>query len=124
VAYYHGVAGIAVDGCLRDIDTIAAMPLPVFCRGGGTKPYSEELMLTDINVPVEFAGAHIRPGDILVGDADGIVVIPAERIEDVLFQVGDIADIEAELEKGIKQKKPLPELAALLKQKHDPRPAR
>jgi len=113
----QGLAAVVVDGCVRDYDELAEMDLPVFCRGAGIRPFSTHLELIDVNVPVEFAGAQIRPGDILVGDGDGIVVVPPERVEDVLFQARDIAALELEQEEAIKKQVPLDELNVILGKK-------
>lgn len=93
------------------------MDLPVFCRGAGVRPFSTHLELIDVDVPVEFAGAQIRPGDILVGDCDGIVVVPPERAEDVLFQARNIVFLEKEQEEAIRKQVPLKELNVILAKK-------
>jgi len=122
-AMYSGIAAIIVDGCVRDADEIAELPMPVFARGAGIRPFSTHLELTAVNEPVEFAGAQIRPGDIVVGDGDGIVVVPPERAEDVLFQVRDIAELEKEQEEAIKRRAPMSELNPILARKKTPKKA-
>lgn len=100
-ALYQGLAAVIVDGCVRDADELAAMPMPVFARAAGIRPFSTHLELIDVNVPVEFAGTQICPGDIVCGDGDGIVVVAPERAKDVFYQVKDIAALEEEQEKAI-----------------------
>lgn len=112
-ALYHGMGGICVDGCIRDADEIAEMSLPVFARGIGTRPYATHLELTGVNVAVEFAGAQIRPGDVVVGDGDGLVVVSGDRAEDILFQALDVAGIEKEMEDVIKRGVSVAELATV-----------
>jgi 4-hydroxy-4-methyl-2-oxoglutarate aldolase len=116
-AMYHGLAGIVVDGCVRDADEIAELSMPVFARGAGTRPYSTHLEMTGVNVAVEFAGVQIRSGDVIVGDGDGLVVVPGDRAEDVLFQALDIALIEKEMEEAIKRGVTVKELAKVSSQK-------
>lgn len=116
-AMYHGLAGIIVDGCVRDADEIAELTMPVFARGAGTRPFSTHLELAEVNVPVEFAGTQIRPGDIVVGDGDGLVVIPADKAGEVLFQALDIAVLEKEMENSIKTQASLPEIEKFSKWK-------
>lgn len=116
-ALYQGLAAVVVDGCVRDRDELAEMELPVFCRGAGTRPFSTHLDLVGVNVPVDFAGTQIRPGDIVVGDGDGLVIVPSERAEDVLFQVRDIAALEREQEEAIRQQVPLDKLHEILARK-------
>jgi regulator of RNase E activity RraA len=116
-AMYSGIAAVVVDGRVRDADEIAELPMPVFARGAGIRPFSTHLELTAVNEPVEFAGTQIRPGDIVVGDGDGIVVVPAERAEEVLLQVRDIAELEKEQEEAIKRRVPMSELNPILAKK-------
>jgi 4-hydroxy-4-methyl-2-oxoglutarate aldolase len=116
-AMYHGLAGIVVDGCVRDADEIAELEMPVFARGAGIRPFATHLELIAVNVPVEFAGAQIKPGDIVVGDGDGLVIVPPERADAVLLQMRDIAEIEKEQEEAIKQQVPLEVLNPILAKK-------
>ncbi len=116
-AMYHGLAAIVVDGCVRDADEIAELSMPVFARGAGIRPFSTHLELIAVNEPVEFAGAQIRPGDIVVGDGDGIVVVPPERADEVLFQARDIAELEKEQEEAIQKRVPMAELNTVLAKK-------
>ncbi|MHB1162711.1 MAG: RraA family protein [Chloroflexota bacterium] len=116
-ALYQGLAAVVVDGCIRDFDEIAEMEMPVFARGAGIRPFMTHLELIDVNVPVEFAGAQIKPGDVVVGDGDGIVVVPADRAGDVLYQVKDVAEIEREQEEAIKRQVSLSELNPILAKK-------
>ncbi|MBI5304732.1 MAG: RraA family protein [Chloroflexi bacterium] len=116
-AMYRGLSGIVVDGCVRDADEIAEMAMPVFARGTGTRPFSTHLELADVNVPVEFAGTQIHPGDIVLGDGDGLVVVPSNRAEEVLFQALDIAVIEQDMEESIAHRVSLAEIETLLTKK-------
>ena len=117
VRLYRGLAGICVDGCVRDTDEIAALPLPVFARSAGIRPYSTELELVAVNVPVAFAGMQVRPGDIVVGDGAGLLAIPAEQAGAVLLQILDIAGLEQEMEAAIKRQAPIEEIERLGKRK-------
>ena len=71
----QGIAGIVLDGPMRDLDTIYAMGVPVYATGhtpGG--PFKEGP--GEVNVPVACGNIHVMPGDIIVGDSDGVIVIP------------------------------------------------
>lgn len=74
----RGIAGIIVDGCIRDADELAAMDFPVYARGVTPNgPYKNGP--GEINIPISFAGKLVNPGDIVVGDGDGILFIaPSE----------------------------------------------
>lgn len=113
MAQLKGVNGMIIDGCCRDKEEIARHSMPVYCKGSGTKPYAEELMMTGYNVPVNACGTWINPGDILVGDDDGVVVIPVIFLDKVMAQLADIADIEEKLAAAIEQKASLEECAAI-----------
>jgi 4-hydroxy-4-methyl-2-oxoglutarate aldolase len=82
-AQVHGAAAILVDAAVRDSEELAAMEVPVWARWirsrGATKDVGGEL-----DVPVVVGGCEIRPGDLVVLDADGVTVVAAERAEEVL----------------------------------------
>ena len=69
-----GIAGVVVDGCLRDLDGIEKLDMPVYAKGV-TPQGPFKFGPGEINVPVACGGQVVFPGDILVGDRDGIVVI-------------------------------------------------
>lgn len=79
----HGLAGIVVDGAVRDVAEIEAVGLPVFARGTThVGPYKDGP--GEIGGPVTIGGTVVRSGDVVVGDIDGLVFIPAERVASVL----------------------------------------
>jgi 4-hydroxy-4-methyl-2-oxoglutarate aldolase len=77
------LAGLAIDGCIRDSVEIAKMGFPVFCRGFAIRG-TVKTTLGLINYPVNFGQATIFPGDLILGDADGMVVVRAEDAVSVL----------------------------------------
>jgi regulator of RNase E activity RraA len=78
-----GLAGVVVDGAIRDVAAMTALGFPAFSRtvtpGGGDKDGPGE-----INVPVSCGGVAVHPGDIIIGDRDGIVVVPRADAAEVL----------------------------------------
>ena len=78
-----GIGGIVVDGALRDVEDLTRLRFPAFsrsvCPGGCDKDGPGE-----INVPIAIAGMVIEPGDLIVGDGDGIVSVPYDLAEEVL----------------------------------------
>ena len=79
----RGVAGVVVDGAMRDADVIGGMDFPVYARGVTPRgPYKSGP--GEINVPVACGGVVVHPGDVVVGDADGVLVIPRREAEAVL----------------------------------------
>lgn len=84
-AMKKGIAGFLIDGCIRDVDSIRKLGFPVYARGVNPMgPYKNGP--GEINVPVSCGGQVIFPGDIIVGDADGVVVIRPSDAEDVLIK--------------------------------------
>jgi 4-hydroxy-4-methyl-2-oxoglutarate aldolase len=79
----RGLAGIVTNGAARDLDEMITVGLPVYATGvsvRGTAKHDQGVM----NVPVSVGGAVVKPGDIVIGDTDGIVVIPKEREQELL----------------------------------------
>lgn len=82
-AQARGAVGLVVDGCVRDASTIQEMGFPVFARGTNMRGPGKRLGGA-VSVPIICAGAAVRPGDIVVGDDDGVVVVPREDAARVL----------------------------------------
>ncbi|MFP7298017.1 RraA family protein [Neobacillus niacini] len=78
-----GIGGLVVDGVIRDIIGIKALNFPVFSRGT-TVAASGKTKKGEVNVPISCGGVSVHPGDIIVGDADGVVVIPQTAEQDIL----------------------------------------
>lgn len=96
IAQKRGAAGIVVDGAIRDLATIGKGSFPVFARAAYHRgPYKNGP--GDINVPVSIGGMIISPGDIAVGDHDGIVAFPAEQAEALLQRCLGTEQKEAEM---------------------------
>lgn len=93
-------AGYVVDGCIRDVEEIEKMDFPVFAKGVNPRgPYKDGP--GEINVPISCGGVVVRPGDIIVGDRDGLAVIPLEEAEIVLEKLKAIFKEEEETTKNI-----------------------
>jgi regulator of RNase E activity RraA len=78
-----GVSAIVVDGVIRDITGIKKLNFPVFSRGTSVAA-SGKAGGGEINIPISCGGTPVNPGDIIVGDADGVVVIPQSEAQTVL----------------------------------------
>jgi 4-hydroxy-4-methyl-2-oxoglutarate aldolase len=77
-----GVSGLAMDGAVRDIAAIAELGFPIFSRGLAIGSCTKERP-GRINVPIQFGGVTVSPGDIILGDADGLVVVERGSAEAV-----------------------------------------
>ena len=97
IAKTKGLAGMVTDGMVRDVAGLERVGLPVFAKGL-TPNSPQKDGPAQINVPVVCGGVIVRPGDVVLGDADGIVVVPAEKVEEVAEAVKAIE----EKEKGIR----------------------
>ena len=87
----NGVVGIVTDGNARDTDEIILQKNPVACKGIGRTIIPGRVELMDVDVPVACGGVMVRPGDIIGCDWDGVVVVPIEVAEDVLYFAARIA---------------------------------
>lgn len=84
VAKRRGVAGIVVDGPATDSRPIRKMNYPVFCRGLSPVTTNLQGLSGEVNITVQCGGAVVRPGDLIFGDADGVVVVPPDRALELL----------------------------------------
>jgi 4-hydroxy-4-methyl-2-oxoglutarate aldolase len=78
----RGVAGLVIDGAVRDIDAIEASRFPVFSRGLAIGSCTKERP-GKLDVAIQFGGVTVRPGDLVFGNADGLVIVEHDRIDDV-----------------------------------------
>ena len=85
-ALSRGVAGFVLDGAIRDVAEWAEGELPVFARGHSHRGPSKDGP-GEINVPIACAGLAVAPGDLVLGDADGVVAVPPSRLAQLLEEV-------------------------------------
>jgi RraA family protein len=103
-ALTRGVAGFVIDGAVRDTEDLAARDLPVYARGVSPRGPTREGP-GEINVAVSIGGTVVHPGDIVVGDADGLVFVPAAQANAVLAAVNSLLAKERALLDSIAQGK-------------------
>lgn len=96
-----GAVAFVTDGCVRDIPGLREVGLPCFALGVTPNSPAREGPGT-VGFPLVLAGAAIATGDILVGDQDGVVVVPFERIDEVLVRLDAVRTAEAELDAKVK----------------------
>lgn len=101
-ARLKGLAGVVIDGAIRDVAEIQRERWPVFARAvvpnAGGAEYSGE-----IDVPISCGGAVVRPGDWVVGDEDGVVVIPIERLSAVIEIGAKLVEVEKQITARVKR---------------------
>lgn len=97
----NGVAGTVIDGVCRDIPTIREKKYPIFTKGTYMVTGKDRVYVDAINQPVSISGVQVKPGDIMLGDDSGALVIPFERAAEVLATAQSIAAKEAGIEKAL-----------------------
>ncbi len=94
VAHRRGVAGTVIDGPCRDVRLSIDIGYPLFSRSISMRTGKDRVQLIATDEPVTIGGAHVASGDLLRGDADGVVVIPRAFEEEVIATAELIADSE------------------------------
>lgn len=91
----RGGTGLVVDGAMRDVPEIAGMPIQLYQRRGQAAAVRPNLMSVDYQVPVRIGNVTVRPGDLLIGERHGILVIPSALADDVLDAAMAKQDLES-----------------------------
>jgi 3-hexulose-6-phosphate synthase/6-phospho-3-hexuloisomerase len=111
-----GVVGAVVDGAMRDTDETRDLGFFIFSKAivprSTHSPYSGRMEPIEINVPIQCAGVIVRPGDLVLGDEIGVVVIPLEKAADVLAKARELADNEEKTRAKIREGKTVEQLLA------------
>ena len=109
-----GIAGVVIDGAVRDVDDIRAMKFPLFAKAivpnaGEPKGFGE------INAEIRCAGQYVRPGDWIIGDESGVVVVPQERAYEIARRALEVRKNEERIREEIKRGSTLSVVAELIK---------
>ncbi|MCX6025000.1 MAG: RraA family protein [Chloroflexi bacterium] len=111
-----GVVGAVVDGAIRDTDEIKKLGFPIFSRAivprSTHSPFSKRMEPIEVNVPIQCGGALVSPGDIVLADEIGIVVVPQSQAQEVLARAQAQAAQEEATRQRIRQGKSVEELLA------------
>ena len=91
----RGCAGVVTDGGLRDADEIAKLEMPSFCARPSAPTNLTKHQALDLNVPIGCGGVAVFPGDIAVGDGDGVIIIPAELADEIATEAKGMEKYEA-----------------------------
>ena len=99
----RGAAGAVIDGLVRDVARIRALEFPVF--SSGTIPYDVKgrMDLVAHGIPIEVGGVHVEPGWLIVGDDDGVVVVPADVEDEVVGQALEKAKGEDRFRQAVRK---------------------
>lgn len=115
VANFKKIGGTVIDGVCRDIQPSLDVGYPIFALTNTMRTGKDRVTADAYNVPVQLAGVRIEPGDWLVGDSDGVVAIPRDRLEEVLDTAEKIVEIETRIMNAVKQGTRLDEARKALK---------
>lgn len=102
-AKLKGVSGVVIDGASRDVDEARDLEFPVYARGAVPMTARGRVMQESFNQEIQFAGVQVHPGDLVIADGSGVVIIPKEREEDVVTAAEAIYQKEQEMAEGIRQ---------------------
>jgi regulator of RNase E activity RraA len=103
----RGVAGLVSDGGVRDAAAVTAIGFPVFCSGPAAPASISGLSAADVQTPIGCGGVAVLPGDAIVGDGDGVVVVPAALAGEVARDGAEQARLESFVEEKVRQGRPV-----------------
>lgn len=100
-AQARGAVAAAVNGGVRDLEQIASLGFPVFGTGRCIKDIRRRGYMAEFNTTVTMDGVPIRPGDIIFGDANGVILIPQERFDEIYAELDRAFTEEAATHRGL-----------------------
>jgi 4-hydroxy-4-methyl-2-oxoglutarate aldolase len=103
LANAKGIAGTVIDGVCRDVDGIRELGYPMFSRGHFMVTGKDRVMVQSVNETVSIASIQVRPGDLIMGDETGVLVIPRNRAEEVLAVAKEIDEAEQRIIEELKR---------------------
>ena len=109
VAHSRGIAGTVIDGACRDVALSHELGYPIYSRSYSMRTGKDRVQVEGTNVPVNIGDARVHPGDLLRGDADGVVVIPRAHEDQVLQIAEEIDAVEDRIRRAVKEGKSLAE---------------
>ncbi|MEV4604381.1 RraA family protein [Amycolatopsis sp. NPDC049253] len=101
VAAARGIGGTVIEGVCRDVADSLAIGYPVFARGRSMQTGKDRVRLAGTGRPVRLGSVLVHPGDVIRGDADGVVVLAAEQVERVLDVAEAIEDAEGRIRAAV-----------------------
>lgn len=109
-AAVRGAEGVIVDGACRDVEEIGELGIEVFCRGVAPVTARGRVVERSSGQPVKISEVSVFPGDWVVGDATGVVILLADRLDDVLSVAGELAELESGLRRELLARRPAAEV--------------
>jgi 4-hydroxy-4-methyl-2-oxoglutarate aldolase len=102
IAHRKGIAGTVIDGINRDVALCLELGYPIYSRGSWMRTGKDRVQVEATQVPVNVGGARVAPGDLMRGDADGVVVIPREHEQAVLQAAEAIQHAEDAIRRAVR----------------------
>ena len=99
IAHRNGIAGTVIDGACRDVHLCLSLGYAIYSRSYSMRTGKDRVQVEQTQCAVEIGGVRVRPGDLMVGDADGVLAIPREREAEIL----DLADEITAAENAIRE---------------------
>jgi regulator of RNase E activity RraA len=102
-AKLKGLSGVVIDGAARDIDEARDLGFPVYARGAVPMTARGRVVQESYNQEIQFAGVQCRPGDLVIADGSGVVIVPREKEAEVVAAAEGIYQKEQEMAAGIRK---------------------
>jgi 4-hydroxy-4-methyl-2-oxoglutarate aldolase len=102
IAHRRGIAGTVIDGICRDVALSLSLQYPIYSRGSWMRTGKDRVQVEATQVPVTIGKARVSPGDLLRGDADGVVVIPRALEDKVLAAAEEIEAAESRIREAVR----------------------
>lgn len=102
-AKLKGLSGVVIDGASRDIDEARDLAFPVYARGAVPMTARGRVVQESFNQEIQFAGVQCHPGDLVLADGSGVVIISKEKEEEIVAQAETIYQKEQEMAAGIRK---------------------
>src|SRR6202041_327767 len=103
MAHRRGIAGTVIDGVCRDVHLSLSLGYPIFSRGYSMRTGKDRVQVEATNCTVNIGDARVNAGDILRGDADGVIVIPKAHENEVLRVAEEIDTVEGRILRAVKE---------------------
>jgi regulator of RNase E activity RraA len=98
-----GLSGVVIDGACRDVDESRDVGFPVYARAVVPVTARGRIMQDAFNVEIQCAGVQVHPGDLVIADGSGAVIIPQERAAEVIAEAERIAAAEARMAEEVRK---------------------
>jgi 4-hydroxy-4-methyl-2-oxoglutarate aldolase len=109
-AKVKGLSGVVIDGACRDVDESRDVGFPVYARAVVPVTARGRIMQDSFNLEIQCGGAQVHPGDFVIADGSGVVIVPQEKAQDVITEAAAIAGQEARMAAEIRKGRPVVEV--------------